>query len=519
MHQIRINSDQPERVNFFEGRFVYSANVGKDFAVVIVSKPTSNDETDSENSEGEVFLPNCSKCVSLSFVTPLTSLNEVHSLNGGMKSNCNSETSLVKNKEITVEKEEGKIKSDESESKIRKAEEKESNQSTKEDQDEINTKGEEESVIEEEIKFKKEDDGKVHKVNRTNFVKRKSEMDIVEDKVEKTEGIVEKAIKKIESKFKKLDKRSSREEVIRNEGDYSVDVIKASLTEKNEEKIKVGDGGIIDNSNCKENLDDYHSKENVNNSNNYENLNNSSDIQNLDNSNNKQNLEYSANNLHKMEEVNNSDGILESITSDTFHNLKDDEPGKKLETLDKSEKNIIFRNKDAAKEFLTRQFSWMSNSEEYFVEYTEKPTRIIKENVSNMANLVYEGVKSVGDKVVTLSRHVSSNSENEVGKTPEEFHLPRITSRDEFTWSLSQCTSEKEFSEYGLQDRINAVLKNGSNLINCEVWTWGNVLHGQLGWFLLTLSYNINPVISIGFELFRKVCCHYHCYNLLLPLF
>lgn len=66
---------------------------------------------------------------------------------------------------------------------------------------------------------------------------------------------------------------------------------------------------------------------------------------------------------------------------------------------EKIEKNIIFRNTEAAKDFLTRQFSWMSAGEEYLAECTEIPTRIIKENVTNMATFVYEGVKTVGDKV------------------------------------------------------------------------------------------------------------------------
>ncbi|XP_022918899.1 alsin isoform X2 [Onthophagus taurus] len=150
---------------------------------------------------------------------------------------------------------------------------------------------------------------------------------------------------------------------------------------------------------------------------------------------------------------------------------------------DKSERNIIFRNTEAAREFLTRQFSWMSSAgEEYLVECTEKPTRIIKENVSNMASLVYEGVKTVGDKVVTLSRHMSGSSDNnEVPENVEEIHLPRVTSKDEFVWSLSQGTSEKDLSEQGLEERCNSIVKNGFNLINCEIWTWGNIIHGQLG--------------------------------------
>lgn len=166
------------------------------------------------------------------------------------------------------------------------------------------------------------------------------------------------------------------------------------------------------------------------------------------------------------------------LQNDTNHQETDDTP-----QAGKSEKNIIFRNTEAAKEFLTRQFSWMSSAgEEYLVECTEKPTRIIKENVSNMASLVYEGVKTVGDKVATLSRHMSGSSDNnDVLESIEDVHLPRVTSKDEFMWSLSQGTSEKDISEQGVEERSNVIIKNGSNLVNCEIWTWGNIVHGQLG--------------------------------------
>ncbi|GJQ66990.1 hypothetical protein Trydic_g7984 [Trypoxylus dichotomus] len=148
-----------------------------------------------------------------------------------------------------------------------------------------------------------------------------------------------------------------------------------------------------------------------------------------------------------------------------------------------SKKLLQNGNTEAAKEFLTRQFSWMSSAgEEYLVECTERPTRIIKENVTNMASLVYEGVKTVGDKVVTLSRHMSGSSDNnDVLESIEDVHLPRVTSKDEFMWSLSQGTSEKDISEQGVEERSNTIIKTGSNLINSEIWTWGNIVHGQLG--------------------------------------
>lgn len=99
-----------------------------------------------------------------------------------------------------------------------------------------------------------------------------------------------------------------------------------------------------------------------------------------------------------------------------------------------------------------------------------------------MASLVYEGVKTVGDKVATLSRHVSGSSEcNDGIEMVEGVSMTRPTSKEDFLWSLSQCTSEHEQSENGFNERVNGLLKKGSDLVNCEVWTWGNISHGQLG--------------------------------------
>ncbi|EFA04485.1 alsin isoform X1 [Tribolium castaneum] len=169
-----------------------------------------------------------------------------------------------------------------------------------------------------------------------------------------------------------------------------------------------------------------------------------------------------------------------SVSSDRRLVHSDDEEEK--HDKQKVEKNIIFRNTEAAKEFLTRQISRMSSAgEEYLVECTEKPTRIIKENMTNVASFVYEGVKTVGDKVVTLSRHVSGSSDCNSTMDPNpDLTVPRSASKDDGVCSLSQCTSEKDLSEGEIKDRVANIVKSGSELINCEVWTWGNIIHGQL---------------------------------------
>lgn len=176
----------------------------------------------------------------------------------------------------------------------------------------------------------------------------------------------------------------------------------------------------------------------------------------------------------------------ETESSDSEQSKKyiqyEEDNGENIAGCDKTEKNIIFRNTEAAKEFLTRQFSWVSAGEEYLAECTERPTRIIKENVSNMANLVYEGVKTVGDKVVTLSRHVSGSSDNnDVNESFDFVSISGASSRDDFLISSSQGTSDKEGLEQGVQEKCNIIFKNGAALLNTELWTWGNVSHGQLG--------------------------------------
>ncbi|KAL1123934.1 hypothetical protein AAG570_001704 [Ranatra chinensis] len=81
---------------------------------------------------------------------------------------------------------------------------------------------------------------------------------------------------------------------------------------------------------------------------------------------------------------------------------------------------LLLINTEAARQFLTRQLSWMSSGGEELLAEVSVPTRIIRQNVSNMASLVYEGVKTVGDKVATLSRHMSGGSDNN-SESFEEF--------------------------------------------------------------------------------------------------
>lgn len=167
---------------------------------------------------------------------------------------------------------------------------------------------------------------------------------------------------------------------------------------------------------------------------------------------------------------------------------------------DKEEKrNVIFINTEAARQFLTKQLSWVSSygsiKEEVPLENMEKPTGLIKQNMTNVATLVYEGVKNVGGKVVTLSRHMSGSSDiNEFKEGNNEYieehgedclkaatSLPLSLRCEEFPWSSSTGSSEHELSQQGLNERINTLTCTGSNILSTELWTWGDVQYGQLG--------------------------------------
>lgn len=191
-----------------------------------------------------------------------------------------------------------------------------------------------------------------------------------------------------------------------------------------------------------------------------------------------------------------SDGLDKAVSGDL--EAVSANSGLKLDGDDKSERNIIFRNTEAAKDFLTRQISRMSSvGEEYLMECTEKPTRIIKENMTNVATFVYEGVKTVGDKVATLSRHVSSSSE----QTNLSENQQRKNSKEDFLMSVSQSTSERDLQDLDVQDNVDLIVNRGKDLLDREVWMWGNVKHGCLGkLFFIGSSFQIDFSSKLDFS-------------------
>lgn len=225
----------------------------------------------------------------------------------------------------------------------------------------------------------------------------------------------------------------------------------------------------------------------------------------------------------------------QKVTDENFHDANstedyENQTDKGSETDEVSEEKInnIFINTDAARQFLSRQLSWVSAGEDYIVEYTEKPTRIIKENVSNLTNFVYEGVKTVGDKVATLSRHVSGSSDNnDVVELQMRLHNDEINSLmysctsncnvDDLQFSTSTISSEKEFEAARKNENLKNMSKLGKNILATELWTWGDISYGQLG--IGDTVKRIKPMVVMslsGFGLQKVSCGKWHCSTLTL---
>ncbi|XP_072936402.1 alsin isoform X2 [Epargyreus clarus] len=220
----------------------------------------------------------------------------------------------------------------------------------------------------------------------------------------------------------------------------------------------------------------------------------------------------------------------EPKSQDGKSNEEDDNTERDSETpQDCTEKlNNIFVNTDAAKQFLSRQLSWVSAGEDYLMEYTEKPTRIIKENVSNLTNFVYEGVKTVGDKVATLSRHVSGSSDNNEAVELQNRHLNEEVNSlmyscvsngnfEDLQFSTSTISSEKDFEVARKTENLKNMSKLGKNILATELWTWGDISYGQLG--IGDTVKRVKPMVVMslsGFGLQKVSCGKWHCAALTL---
>ncbi|XP_069957233.1 alsin isoform X3 [Cherax quadricarinatus] len=229
----------------------------------------------------------------------------------------------------------------------------------------------------------------------------------------------------------------------------------------------------------------------------------------------------------------------------------------------------LFLNADAARQFISRQLSWMTTTSveqgECIMEnekinnkyHIDSATELIKENVASAANsaasLVATGVRTVSDKVGQLSRHFSSSecADGELhdltpdsdpfsldafyAKTPktkmsksdsyECNSLPRRLS-DELCRKKTHMRTASgglSFPKVGkdgvltLEKRPEQVAKNtvliidgGRHILNTEVWAWGSANKGQLG--LGDLSHRSTPtsVVTLNHMGVTKLVCGSH---------
>ncbi|XP_046991299.1 alsin [Schistocerca americana] len=231
------------------------------------------------------------------------------------------------------------------------------------------------------------------------------------------------------------------------------------------------------------------------------------------------------------DEIECQDSTSEKILGEETDILNEN----KSDEIKAEKRNEFFINTDAARQFLTRQLSWVSTyggaGEDLLVECAEaslvRPSRIIKQNVSTVANLVYEGVKTVGDRVATLSRHMSGGSETSenVQSSIGDFeifddlncdeekhadHLPALSS--------SAGTSERgEDSEVGLTEQVTSLVQSGNSLLSVELWSWGNPNHGQLGTgdtFKKNRPVLVSKLSGTGIQ--KVVCGRFHAVALTL---
>lgn len=250
------------------------------------------------------------------------------------------------------------------------------------------------------------------------------------------------------------------------------------------------------------------------------------------------------NNLQHFSEAhstNSISAISSASKEDVFYNVEDEKLIKNSingmvngetnsndvsETDKEEKKNSILINTEAARQFLTKQLSWVSSygnaKDELQLDTIDNPTSLIKQNVSSMASLVYEGVKTVGDKVVTLSRHVSGSSDvndvrDDVSDNFEELGIEEskrtagslINSlrNDEIPWSFSPGSSENELVQQRLSKRVNLLIRSGNSALLTELWTWGDVKYGQLGVGDIINKAQPREVTSLNHCGVKKIVC------------
>ncbi|XP_063871928.1 alsin-like isoform X4 [Scylla paramamosain] len=228
----------------------------------------------------------------------------------------------------------------------------------------------------------------------------------------------------------------------------------------------------------------------------------------------------------------------------------------------------LFINADAARQFISRQLSWMTtnvdpgecgapDADRINKYHIDSATELIKENVASAANsaasLVATGVRTVSDKVGQLSRHFSS-SECADGELPDltpdsdpfpldslytKVPTPKMSKSDSYECNSlprrlsDELSRKKTHSRTGsggisypkisrdgmfavekgpeqVAKNTSLIIDGGRHILNTEVWAWGSASKGQLG--LGDLSHRSTPtcITTLNHMGVTKVVCGTH---------
>ncbi|XP_055693648.1 alsin homolog [Lutzomyia longipalpis] len=176
--------------------------------------------------------------------------------------------------------------------------------------------------------------------------------------------------------------------------------------------------------------------------------------------------------------------------SDTFDAATMDDPhsacAEEMSTTKTSVGHLKI-HKDAAINFL---LDLSLSSEDYLIE-AGKQTKLLKENVTNITTMVYEGVR-------TLSRHMSGSDNNDT--VVEEATAGAVNGDVSLseTSSIDMGSTVDLPSESGMEGRMAKLARLGGALLATEVWCFGSVNRGQLGTGDHIKRARINAVLGLG---------------------
>lgn len=187
------------------------------------------------------------------------------------------------------------------------------------------------------------------------------------------------------------------------------------------------------------------------------------------------------------DEINDNEKSFCNINDNDRHHNKIDKKIEKLTDLNDSMNTSVNKNFRAKK--LSHVSSLGDDVGDTNNNYDDisNSSKILRQNVSNVASFVCEGVKLISDKVTNLSRQMSSNDNDKIRLTEMSMKLtlypesPRQNSfrNDEEPSSIGSSFDYHDSTQHGLDEKT--FIDAGNSLLSSEVWAWGDTNYGQLG--------------------------------------